>query len=337
MAQNQQALLRYRVILKVLRRSGNHSSRDIFQACINSGIDTSYRTIQKDLQDLKDDPLIFGRDLNIKFDPRKKKWRSDGIPKEIFSLLELEDGEVTALLFYAKTVNQYREYPLFKEMSEAIRKVIDSANISDNLKQLFESNTLLETEKHEPLKGVELIPDILQSIYHRKKIFVEYQKFDRDDVKTHEVKPILLKEDKQMWYIICKNVKYDSFMILALDRIVSITETEEIFEPIAFNSEEHFRYSFGITVSEEDPIDVIISFTPMQGNYLRILPIHTTQQILMDNEFEFRIQIKVIPSYEFFSKIRSYGGQAQIISPETIRKEFQISLTNTLSLYKSKI
>lgn len=337
MPQNQQALLRYKAILKVLRRYGKHSSKDIFQACINMGIDTRYRTVQKDLQDLKDDPAIFGRELNIKFDHLTKKWYSEGIPKEIFTLLELEDEEVTALLFYAKTINQYREYPLFKEMSVAIRKVIESANISDNLKQLFEANTLLETEKHELLKGVELIPDILQSISHRKKIFVEYQKFDRDENKTHEVMPILLKEDKQMWYVICKNVKYDSFITLALDRIVSITETEEIFEPIAFNSEEHFRYSFGITVSEENPIDVIISFTPMQGNYLRTLPIHTTQQILMDNEFEFKIRIKVIPSYEFFSKIRSYGEQAQIISPETIRKEFQISLTNTLSLYKSNI
>ena len=335
MAKNQQALARYRVILKVLRRSGLHSSNDVFQACISSGIDVSYRTIQKDLQDLKDDPGIFGRDLNIKFDSKSKKWYSEGIPKEIFSLLELEEEEVNALLFYAKTVNQYREYPLFKEMSEAIRKVIDSTNISENLKQLFEVNSLLETEKHEPLRGVELIPDILQSIYHRKKILIKYQKFDRDEVKTHEVKPILLKEDKQMWYLICKNVKYDSFMTLALDRIVSITEMEEIFEPIAFNSEEHFRYSFGITVSEEDPIDVIISFTPMQGNYLRTLPIHNTQQILIDNEFEFRIQIKVIPSYEFYSKIRSYGQFAKIVSPESICLEIQSSLREALSPYDS--
>lgn len=335
MAKNQQALARYRVILKVLRRSGLHSSNDVFQACINSGIEAKFRTVQKDLKDLKDDPGIFGRDLNIKFDSKSKKWYSEGIPREIFTLLELEDEEVTALLFYAKTINQYREYPLFKEMSVAIRKVIESANISDKLKQLFEANTLLETEKHEPLRGVELIPDILQSIYHRKKMIVEYQKFDRDNIKTHEVKPILLKEDKQMWYIICKNVKYDNFMTLALDRIVSLTGTEEIFEPIEFNSEEHFRYSFGITVSEEEPIDVIISFTPMQGNYLRTLPIHSTQVILIDNEFEFRIQIKVIPSYEFYSKIRSYGQFAKIIFPERIRQEIKSSLCESLSLYDS--
>ncbi len=335
MAQNQQAIPRYRAILKVLRRSGKHSSKDIHQACINSGIDTKYRTIQKDLQDLRDDPTIFGRELNIKSDPKTKKWYSEGIPREIFTLLELEDGEVTALLFYAKTMNQYCEYPLFQEMSEAIRKVIDSANISENLKQLFEAKTLLETEKHEPIEGVELIPDILQSIHQRKKIIVEYQRFDRDKIKTHEFKPVLLKEDKQMWYIVGKNVKYDSLMTLALDRIVSLIVTEHIFEPIEFNSEEHFKYSFGITVPEEEPIDVIISFTPEQGNYLRTLPIHSTQQIIVDDENEFKIRVKVIPSYEFYSKIRSYGEQAKIISPESLINVIQSSFSKALSRYKS--
>lgn len=334
MAQNQQAIPRYRAILKVLRRSGQHSSKNIHQACINSGIDASYRTIQKDLQDLRDDPAIFGRELNIKSDPKTKKWYSEGIPKEIFTLLELEDGEVTALLFYAKTMNQYCEYPLFQEMSKAIRKVIDSSNISENLKQLFEAKTLLETEKHEPIEGIELIPDILQSIHQRNEIIVEYKKHS-GELKTHTIKPVLLKEDKKLWYIIGVNSKHESFITLALDRVKSIELTQCEFEPIEFNSEDYFKYSFGITVSEEEPIDVIISFTPEQGNYLRTLPIHSTQQIIVDDENEFKIQVKVIPSYEFYSKIRSYGEQAKIISPQSLIKVLQSSFSDALNHYKS--
>lgn len=333
MAQNQQAIRRYRAILKVLSRSGKHSSKNIHQACINSGIDASYRVIQKDLQDLRDDPAIFGRELNIKFDSKTKKWYSDGIPKEIFTLLELEDGEVTALLFYAKTMSQYCEYPLFQEMSKAIRKVIDSSNISENLKQLFEAKTLLETEKHEPIEGIELIPDILQSIHQRNEIIVEYKKHD-GELKTHKIKPVLLKEDKKLWYIIGVNSKHENLITLALDRVKSIELTQRKFKPIEFNSEVYFKYSFGITVSEEEPINVIISFTPEQGNYLRTLPIHSTQQIIVDNENEFKIQVKVIPSYEFYSKIRSYGEKAKIISPERLIKVIQSSFSEALNRYK---
>ncbi len=335
MAKNQLAIPRYRIILKTLARQGKHASKDIHLACINCGIDAELRTIQNDLNRLRDDDTIFGQDLNIHYDEKTKKWYSEGIPKEIFALLELEEGEVTALLFYAKTINQYSGYPIFTEMSKAIKKVIDSSNISDNVKELFEKETLLETEKHLPLKGIELITDILDAIHNRNILIIEYQRFDGDKIKTHEFRPVILKEDKQMWYIIGENAKYENLMTLALDRIKSLNVSEQSFEPIEFNSEEYFKYSFGITVSDEKPIDVIISFTPYQGNYLRTLPIHSTQEIIVDDENEFKIQIKVIPSYEFYSKIRSYGEQAKIISPTSLAEDIKSSFSKAIIRYKS--
>lgn len=333
MARNQLAIPRYRVILRTLARKGKHSSKDIHLACLNCGIDTKLRTIQEDLKRLRDDFTIFGRELNIHYDEKSKKWFSDGIPKEIFALIELEKGEITALLFYFKTINQYSSYPIFKELTQAMKKVINSSNISSNVKELFERDTLLETEKHLPIKGIELIADILDAIHNRNVLIIEYQRFDGDQIKTHEFKPIVLKEDKQLWYIIGENAKYRSIMTLALDRIISINITQQNFAPIEFNSEKYFKYSFGITVPEEKPIDVIISFTPAQGNYLRTLPIHSTQHILVDNNKEFKIQIKVIPSYEFYSKIRSYGEQAKIIEPATLADEIKSSLTKALNNY----
>ncbi|RZK40901.1 MAG: WYL domain-containing protein [Pedobacter sp.] len=335
MSRNQLALTRYKVILRTLARKGKYSSKHIHLACVNCGIEVELRTIQNDLSQLRDDYTIFGQELNIHFDQKSKKWFSDGIPKEIFALIELEKGEITALLFYAKTINQYSGYPIFSELTKAIKKVINSSNISSNVKGLFERETLLETEKHLPIKGIELIADILDAIHYRNVLIIEYQRFDGDQVKTHEFRPIILKEDKQMWYIVGINAKYGSIMTLALDRIVTLNATDQNFEPIEFNSEEYFKYSFGITVPEGSPVDVVISFTPNQGNYLRTLPIHSTQEILDDNDYEFKIQIKVIPSYEFYSKIRSYGEQARIISPANVEAEIKSSLSNTMNRYKS--
>jgi predicted DNA-binding transcriptional regulator YafY len=334
MAKNQMALPRYKVILKTLKRAGQHASKDIHIACINSGIDVSLRAVQKDLQNLRDDESIFGRNLNIHNDPKTKKWYSDGIPKEIFTLLELKDGEVTSLLFYAKTISQYSDYPIFQEISGAIKKVIESASISAELKELFEKETLLETEKHPPLKGVELIPELLDAIHNRLLVSIEYQRFDGAEIKKHVVKPIILKEDKQMWYLICENVKKERLNTFALDRMASIVVIEDVFDPIQFNSEEYFKYSFGITVLEGEPLDVIIKFDPFQGNYLKTLPIHPSQQVITDSEAEFTIQVTVIPSYEFYSKIRSYGESAQILSPDFVIEEVKKSFSEALNLYK---
>lgn len=335
MAKNQNALKRYKVILKALSRQGKHSSNQIYIACQNSGLTCSYRTIQKDLEDLRDDFTIFDKDLKIHYDKSSKKWYSEGIPKEVFSALEFNEDEATALIFYAKTIKQYREYPIFKEISNAIKKVIESSNASDEVKELFENENLLETERYESISGVEFITDVLNSINKRLTLQIEYQKFDGDKVKIYEFNPVLLKEDKQMWYTIGKKKNKDRFITLALDRVKSLKITDENYTPINFNSEEYFKHSFGITVTPDNPQDVVISFTPEQGNYLRTLPIHSSQEVLIDNEIEFKIKLTVIPSYEFYSKIRSYGEQAKIISPKHIVERIKASFSNALNNYKS--
>lgn len=316
MPNNKEALKRYRIIHSVLRRGGKHKSSRITEICNEAGIPVSIRTIQKDLSDLAEDTEL-ALFLPIKQDKRTKTYYYVEIPENIFPSIELEKEEVNALLFYAKTIRQYKEYPIFNEISNAVKKVIESSNISPKTKELFEKETLLETENHHHIRGIELIADILDSITKKKVIEIEYQKFDGNS-KTHKIKPILLKEDKQMWYILGINIKYDSLITFALDRIIDITITNDEFETIEFDSLEYFKYSFGITVSDDEPIEVLINFNPKQGNYLRTLPIHNTQEIIEDNKEKFIIKVKVKPSYEFYSKIFSYGSDATIISPKPI-------------------
>lgn len=322
MADNQKALKRYRIILKVLSRGNNHSSKELHQTVINNGIEVGYRTIQKNLEDLRDDDSIFGVNLGIIQDKKEKKWYSTGIPKEIFAALELKDGEVDALLFYVKTINQYKEYPIFKDISRAMVKVINSSNISKDRKRLFQIENTLEPEKHPPLSGIEFIVDLLKAISERKIIEIEYKRFGKES-KIHKIKPILLKEDKLMWYVIGINLKYDSLITFALDRVLIVNISNETFEEVKFDSKEYFKHSFGITVSEEDPVEVTISFKVDQGDYLKTLPIHPTQQIIEETNENIIINVTVKPSYEFYSKIYSYCENAKIIAPDFIREKFK--------------
>lgn len=332
MANNQKALKRYLVILKMLSRGDKYSSKNIHQTCLNSGIDVAYRTIQKDLEDLRDDETIFQKNLGIIKDNKEKKWYSTGVPKEIFSALELKEGEVDALLFYTKIINQYKGYPIFNDISQAMKKVIDGSNISKDRKELFNLENLIEPEKHPPISGIEFIMDLLQAISKRNVIEVEYGRFGKDS-KKHRVKPILLKEDKLMWYLIGINIKYDSLITFALDRVVNVSITNENFDEIEFNSSEYFKHSFGITVSDKAPIEVVISFEPEQGNYLKTLPIHSTQTIIEETEKQLTIKVIVKPSYEFFSKIYSYGSTATIISPKEIKNIFITDLEKAIAKY----
>lgn len=334
MPSNQQALKRYIIIHNVLRRGGKHKTSRIVDICHNAGIEVTQRTIQNDLRDMAEDPDL-GLMLPIEKDNNTKTYYYTEIPKNIFSALELEPEEIKALLFYAKTVSQYREYPIFNEISNAVKKVIDKSNISPEVKELFEKENILETELHPPIGGLEFITDLLDAIAKKKIIEIDYQKFEGES-SNNRIKPILLKEDKQLWYVLGINTKHNGLRTYALDRIVNVFITDEEFEPIEFDSKNYFKYSFGITVLEDDPIEVVIQFEPEQGNYLKTLPLHWSQEIIEETKEKFVISIKVKPSYEFFSKIKSYGDTAMIISPESIREGFVQTFENALSNYTEK-
>lgn len=333
MPKNKEALKRYRIIHNILRRGGKHKTSRIVEICNDAGIPVKLRTIQKDLEDLAED-IELGFFLPIKKDGNSRTYYYEHIPKNIFPSLELEPDEISALLFYAKTISQYKEYPLFNEITKAVQKVIENSNIAPNVRELFEKETMLETETHPSIGGIELIPEILDALAQRKLLSVDYQKFD-DKIKKHTVKPILLKEDKKLWYIIGLNIKRETMITLALDRIIDVSIIDEEFNSIDFDSAEYFKYSFGITVPENDPIEVIISFNPEQGNYLKTLPMHRTQEIIEDSDKRFVIKVTVKLSYEFNSKILSYGENATIIAPESLKNEFFNHFKNSLNNYKT--
>jgi predicted DNA-binding transcriptional regulator YafY len=334
MPSNQDALKRYRVIHSMLRRGGRVKTFDIVRECNNRGVSVRTRTIQKDIEDLVEDPQL-GFFLPIEKDTISKAYYYSEIPKNIFPSLELEEDEINALLFYAKVINQYQEYPIFQEISNAVSKVIENSNINPKTKELFEKETLLETEKHLPIHGLEMITDILFAIAQKRAIEFGYQKFNESQSQIRKIKPVLLKEDKKMWYVLGEDFKHQRITTFALDRINCLKITDEEFNPVTFNSKEYFKYSFGITVSNEAPVDVIISFNPLTGNYLKTLPIHPSQQIIEDSSQTFTIKITVIPSYEFYSKILSYGSDAVILEPLHLRKHFLNCFEGAVTKYKS--
>ena len=332
MSNHKEALKRYRIIHNILRRGGKHKTSRILKVCNDAGIPVKLRTIQKDLEDLAEDTQL-GFFLPIKKDTATKTYYYEYIPNSIFPSLELNSEEVTALLFYARTVSQYEQYPLFKEISNAVKKVIENSNIAPRVKELFEKQNILETEKHPPISGTELIADILDAITTRKVLEVDYQKFD-DKIKEHYLKPILLKEDKKFWYIIGKTMTKDRLITLALDRIVDVRITDDEFDEIKFNSDDHFKYSFGITVEDVEPLNVTIAFNADQGNYIKTLPIHNTQKIIEDTDETLIIQVTVKPSYEFYAKVLSYGDKAVILSPDHIKQQFKDIFEEALSRYQ---
>jgi len=101
-----------------------------------------------------------------------------------------------------------------------------------------------------------------------------------------------------------------------------------------YNIEESYRYSFGIiSHTEASPVEVILSFDPQQGKYIKSLPLHETQEIIIDNEDELRISLTVHITHDFIIELLSYGGDVKVIAPIYFAEQIKEAHFDAYKLY----
>lgn len=324
---------RYQIIDRELCRRDWVKTNELVQIIREElSINVSTKTINNDINAMRYDSLL-GYFAPIEDDKKNKAYYYSDKDYTI-KAFGLKDGDINALNFFATTLNQYKEYEVFKDFSNAIEKVLDAVKIRSGLNNFEKAKKVVQTERTPKLTGGELIPHIVQSLNENCLIKFEYQKFDDSKPKTIILEPHLLKEDRHRWYVIGRLEKYtEPTTTYALDRMISVELLSDKFTPVDFDFEEYYRYSFGITVLEDEPIEVILSFTPSQGKYLKTLKIHPTQSELIDNDSEYRISISVKPSWEFYEKILGYGNSVKVLSPDNVIQQFKKKLKLMIELY----
>jgi len=164
-----------------------------------------------------------------------------------------------------------------------------------------------------------------------------YQKFWEDEPSHRTTEPYALKEFKNRWYVLANDLKDKKVKSFALDRLTELTITRKKFQlPNDFNVNEHFKYSFGIVSSNEHkPQEIILSFDPMQGKYIKTLPLHESQVIINDTDAELRIKLTLYVTHDFFMEVLSFGDSVKVIQPASLIEEIKTAYGNALKHYSS--
>ncbi|MEP6948729.1 MAG: WYL domain-containing protein [Ginsengibacter sp.] len=111
--------------------------------------------------------------------------------------------------------------------------------------------------------------------------------------------------------------------------------TNSKFEfPETYNIEENYRYCFGIiSPNDKEPLDIILSFDPFQGKYIKSLPLHETQQILIDNEDELQIKLKLYVTHDLVMELLSFGDNMKVLQPASLAKEIKTAHQKAFQRY----
>jgi predicted DNA-binding transcriptional regulator YafY len=95
-----------------------------------------------------------------------------------------------------------------------------------------------------------------------------------------------------------------------------------------------YNYCFGIIApDDEKPSEIILSFDPFQGKYIKSLPLHATQEIILDNEDELRIRLTVYLTYDFLMELLSFGDTVKVLQPQQLIDELKEIYKRALEKY----
>jgi predicted DNA-binding transcriptional regulator YafY len=205
----------------------------------------------------------------------------------------------------------------FQRMIEAF-DMFNSLNLAQDL------TPFIHLEKRRP-QGTENLYGLLHAIKNKLKIKFTYQKFWEEEVSKRLVEPYALKEFKNRWYILAKDSKDNNIKSFALDRLTNLEITTQHYQyPDNYSIEQNYRYCFGIiSPNGSDPQDIILSFDPFQGKYIKTLPLHETQEVLLDNDQETRIKLKLCLTHDLFMELLSFGDNMKVIEPKKLSDEIK--------------
>jgi len=210
-----------------------------------------------------------------------------------------------------------RGYHILDQEAENMnfQRMMEAFELYNTLNTTQDVSPYIEFEKRPP-QGTDNLFGLLHAIKHRRIIYFQYQKFWEDEPQARTIAPYALKEFRNRWYVVGKDSRDDKIKSFGLDRLTELNISDRSFKiPADFNIKNHFKYCFGVIRPEvEKPEEIILSFDPHQGKYIKTLPLHESQEILIDSDEELRIKLTLYMTQDLIMEIRSYGDRVKTIS-----------------------
>ena len=210
--------------------------------------------------------------------------------------------------------------------------LLDTMAVSTALNENLPGEERIEIEDVPSAR--EYLPMVLEGIRDSVKLSFTYASFARSRAETKIIfHPYFLKRYKQRWYMIGFQEKRKSIRTYALDRIREMQIVRESFEkPGSVTLEQLFGNIVGVTTSQADIKTVKLQATPTQAKYFRALPLHSSQEEEIHDDFSiftYRLQL----NYELAHEILGLGDAVKVLSPPELKAMVVTQLKDALAQY----
>ncbi len=321
--------------LRIMRLMGRPQGATIEEIAEDLGI--SRRSVYREIEVLEE---VFRLPVYQEEDVRPKRWKIEQGYFKTLPVIKVPDInlnflEILSLCLLENHKRAYMGTEIEKSITSAFSKlklfVPDSLlQQIDRIKSLFISASKFTKD----YKGKERIIDRLtQAMLQQKRCVAKYHSFTSDEMKELRIDPLSFFEYNHGLYIFARADGYNDILTLAVERFKDVCITGDEFEyPEGFDPNQRLEYAFGIVGGE--PVEVKIWFSSEQARYIRERRWVKEQRITTHKDGSIVIRMKISGLYEVMRWVLSYGADAKVLEPESLREKMEEELRKTLKNYE---
>ena len=287
------------------------------------------RTIRRDLEALQ----LAGFPLYDESHDGKKYWM---LEQKAFRRLDATGftfAELSALYFSRTLVQGLAPSAFQQDVAGAFDKLADA--LTPSMRQFLDRLPFVIQAKAEPgspsgaSHGKE-IGQLLDATLQHRRVVMRYDSFSSGREKAYTIEPHRVVFAQGALYLVAFVPEYAQTRTFALERIKSLSLTEERFEP-QDGDEEAFAHSLG--VHEGPPEHVEIRFAPGIARYVRERVWHASQEVRDDADGGAILTLQVSNDVALRGWILGFGPLARVLAPPTLVDQIRTELDGARRQY----
>mgnify|MGYP002286330041 FL=1 len=237
------------------------------------------------------------------------------LQRDIKDIAEMFDVEIKNYRGYGYYVDERSE-----ETDIRYQELLMNFDLLTSMNQNSQSVGFILPEHHRP-KGSDSIPILISAIKEQRFVEFEYILVRKGNkLISKSVKPHFLKESLGLWYLLALD-EHDTLKAYGIDRMQNINVADKTFKrDETINPDELFKHSYGIWDDPSMPVEEIeLSYSSLDGKFIKTTPLHSSQKIIIDNDTEFRISLRLRITNDFVMALLSRSASLTVIKPPSLR------------------
>lgn len=297
-------------LLERLQSGRTHNAGELADFCR-----VSRRTMFRDLKSLQDSGV------QVLYDPQRQGYWIPGAAA--LPPTELTLAETLSLIVLSQETQSSRGIPFQEAARDAALKL--QSNLPHHLAQYaaeVASAVQVHSEPQANLKnGRTSYERLLEGATRKRKVRIRYDSLAEQTELVTLLSPDRLLFRRHAWYAIGRSSLHRSIRTFHLGRIQSAELTDDSFEiPARFSIQRYFGQAWNMIREPHSRSQVTVRFSSLVARNVAEVAWHPTQQVRWndDGTMDFTVEVDGIQEISWW--IMSYGDQAEVQTPLTLRR-----------------